>query len=179
MLDLYLKAWSVVLDEARLRKAGTSQSGLELPDQERHDQDMILQRTLKLAETLQTCVVQRDAASSITVSWVIYVALQSLLRCQRRQALWERSPTIIPRQQNLAIQTANKVAHAVEEAASVTIKHALMMDSIDALQHMLTHLGRDSPIAIFFLGKLEKEKRLSAVELDKCLVGLINLASGR
>ncbi|GKT70169.1 hypothetical protein ColTof4_02592 [Colletotrichum tofieldiae] len=173
MLDLYLKAWGVVLDEAKLKKTHVSRSAAS-STQDRAGEDQVLQRTLKLAETLLIRVVPRDAASTITVSWVIYVALQSILRCRQRQSAREHATTA-----DIMVHWCGTAELPAELSTGmpVTVTHSLM-DSSDALQSMLVQLGRDNPIAIFFLGQFDAEKRNSSADLDKRLVGLVDLAAG-
>ncbi|RYP25029.1 hypothetical protein DL765_000257 [Monosporascus sp. GIB2] len=101
VLELLLKGMSVVINEAMLRKVHTSQrSGF---DRIRAAEDAVLQHSLEITEAIQTNVLPTDASSKLTVSWVIYVTLQSLLRRQRRCSDYARLP--LERLRNTSIST--------------------------------------------------------------------------
>ncbi|PHH91788.1 hypothetical protein CDD83_10284 [Cordyceps sp. RAO-2017] len=153
MLDLYVRAWSIVLYEAKLRRTDASSWNAGDAGRQGAGGDALLQQTLELAQALQTRVLPVDAASLITVSWVVYVALQSLLRGKRR---------------------LSNLLHT----GPIAVTCALVMDSFDALQSMLAKLGVDSPIANFFLSQVETEKSCSDAALGKCLVGLADFNVG-
>ncbi|KAK7418006.1 hypothetical protein QQZ08_011403 [Neonectria magnoliae] len=191
MLDLYTKAWDVVLLEAKLKKKATthSSSHARSADQDRAGERVVLQRTLELAGAMQTCVLPIDAVSAITLSWILYAALQSLLRCKRRQSASAHDSSADSndggnnssgRSSSSSLLLLDNVAcdgGAFGQTDSFTVNNALIMDASDALQSMLAQLGHDNPIAGFFLGQLEVEKSSSDIDLGKYLVGLADFAA--
>ncbi|ORY68267.1 uncharacterized protein BCR38DRAFT_422616 [Pseudomassariella vexata] len=197
VLDILLKALLIVLHEAKLKKMRVSNQNQF--DQIRASGNVALQRSLEIAEAVQTSVLPTDARANITLSWAVYVTLQSLLRQQRRDsASWpldnveldvntwsnsNNSESVFHYSTDtnafLRSGTAMPAVNLFEAAGSMStsLTGALVLDSFNALQSTLEGWCSKSPIVAFFLGQIKTEMSETDEILDGRFVGLADFTS--
>jgi hypothetical protein len=108
-----------------------------------------------------------DAATDLSVTWVAYVTLQSLLRCQRRtQASWTEGNAIIGRAPAAFLSPwAPTVA---------TLSDPLLFDSFESLQAKLADWGSMIPVASLYSDHIQLELDFSTDALQARAVGLLD-----
>lgn len=184
LLRLQGKALAIVLHEARLKKLRTGclpiQNG---SDQVRASENALLHRALELAEAVQASVLSTDAATGLTMCWVIYVALQSLLRHQTRTsasqlgqmaATWPRSAA---GSDNNVGSYLHMGSGRYEPGDPATLTGALVLDSLSALQSTLAEWVDKCPSAAFILDQVKLESGGIGHAMDKRVVGLIDFTA--
>ncbi|KAK0630317.1 hypothetical protein B0T17DRAFT_598537 [Bombardia bombarda] len=207
VLTLHIKALMIVIYEAKLRKMrSTTQSPNQNgPGQIRSTENSLLQRALEIAEAVQTSVLATDAATHLTVTWSVYVALQSLLRQRRRSSSAHHPPQQQQQQQQQhqqqlemtawtacssgdsimggfgsydmgSITCGNAMGGFESADSTMTLAGALVLDTFNVLHNALTEWSDKSPVAAFFVDQIEMESGEIDGALDKRLVGLGDFA---
>ncbi|MCJ1434764.1 hypothetical protein MMC27_004134 [Xylographa pallens] len=197
VLDLLLKAMSIVIHEASLKEM--HRSTRSEVDWIRAAENAVLQRSLEIAHTARTSLLPNDAGTKVTVSWAIYVALQSLLRYQRRlgqldhklrsssnssssndASIWTSSDgTGSGRSGSMgaALSVTTTEEHCFSTADTAAAADALVSDSSTALRSTLLEWSGKSPLSLFFLNQITAESSSTNRELDERVVGLAPFAT--
>ncbi|KAH8196085.1 hypothetical protein TruAng_009741 [Truncatella angustata] len=173
LLNLLVKALTIILHEAVLRKIrACSHQGQKASDQVRVNEHALLQRALEVAAAVQTSVLPTDAATNLTTCWIVYIALQSLLRHQRRTSA-QRSDQLTA----ASSCTVGGDAGAYEPGNAADLEGALVMDSFDALHSTLVRWSEKSPVADFYLEQVRVESGIADSAIDKRIIGLVDFAT--
>lgn len=201
LLGLHVKALFVVLGETKLAKMHTN-CGLGLDQgQIQSCEDAVRQSSLELATTLENMgkMVPGNAATNITVSWIAYVTLQSLLRYQQRQRRTASWPSF-GHLDELDLSKNNISASGVAEtcldlnhdfmadlaspssatsasgfswsSSTTTLTDALVLDTFEALQSRLSQSASNLPVAAFFSEHIQSEMKCSLDAVRMRMVGL-------
>ena len=190
VLDLLLKAMSIVIHEASLKEMHISTwSGV---DWIRIAENAVLQRSLEIARAAQTSLLLNDAGTKVAVSWAIYVALQSLLRHRRRLGQLGRRPSSSSSSMwtssngtgsgssypmGDALSATAMVEHCFPTADLAAVADALVSDSFTTLRSTLLEWSGKSPLSVFFLNQIAVESSSTSSELDERVVGLAPFAT--
>ncbi|KAI0128327.1 hypothetical protein BJ170DRAFT_682124 [Xylariales sp. AK1849] len=184
VLDLQVKALGIVLHGAMLKKMrSASHQNQKSSEQLQINEYALLQRTLELVEAVQTSILFTDAATSLTRSWAAYVALQSLLRHQRRSSAEQLDRmTTAWSCPTAGADGGTGTYHMgsggyIEPANPVGLTSALVLDAFDALHSTLIEWADKSPIAAFFLEQVKLECVSGDDAVDKRIVGLVDFTA--
>jgi hypothetical protein len=169
LVDLQTRALVVVLGEAKLAKMSSCR-GMRLDPGQLHPcRDAARQHALDSAAAMDALnkALPGDAATDLSVTWVAYVTLQSLLRCQRRtQASWTEGNAIIGRAPAAFLSPwAPTVA---------TLSDPLLFDSFESLQAKLADWGSMIPVASLYSDHIQLELDFSTDALQARAVGLLD-----
>ncbi len=178
VLDLLLKAMSIVIHEASLKEMHNST--VSDVDWIRAAENAVLQRSLEIARTAQTSLLLNDAGTKVAVSWAIYVALQSLLRHWRRleQLGTPGSSSTSASSDGTGSGSSSSMGDALSATDDpATAAEALVSDSFTTLRSTLLELSGKSPLSAFFLNQIAAERSSSGSELDERVVGLAPFAT--
>ncbi|EJP63778.1 uncharacterized protein BBA_07422 [Beauveria bassiana ARSEF 2860] len=171
MLDTYVKAWSIALQEAVLRKRATSPSTHDGAGQDQTIEATLLRQTLRLAQTLQSCVLPSDAASLVNISWIIHTVLQSLHRRKRLRSSLAAFDILPDWNSYLYSDQQYELLLSPDRPGSASdMTNILLMDASDALQFLLASMANELPIAKFFLKNHERERNSSEGDLGRVLI---------
>jgi hypothetical protein len=202
LLGWHVKALFVVLGETKLAKMHTN-CGLGLDQgQILSCEDAVHQISLELATVLENNMgkmVPSNAATNITVSWITYVTLQSLLRYQQRQrriASWPSFGHLDELNMSKNTISASSVAETCLDlndnfmtdiaspssatsasgfswsSSTTTLTDALVLDTFEALQSKLSQSASNLPVAAFFSEHIQPEMKCSLDDVRMPMVGL-------
>ncbi|GIJ97898.1 hypothetical protein Aspvir_000004 [Aspergillus viridinutans] len=193
VVNLLLKTITICLHEAFMHKAESEVSmkgSFKHARQAQSSHALTLQNCMDITELVQSIVSTDEAKSSIFLPWSIYVAIQSLVRHQRRAT----SPAVLiqPTSQSftnsddttafsggncLRCATASQSSSLEQEDKAGLLAEAVVLDAINALRSSLVHLSHQMPLARFFYDEAQVEAQVEAHGTDELVDRVVGLAA--
>ncbi|KAI1823678.1 hypothetical protein F4861DRAFT_509389 [Xylaria intraflava] len=191
-LEMLLNAFSIILHEA-VRKKKQGSSVRNLSSQAWSAENAAVQHAIQISKVVQTQPSSKDNWARITGTWALYVALKSLLQHQQRAGSGEGcSDAHIQLGSDFRVWSSNSDRGASDPIPASTpgsgcfelfpdapalLSDALMLDSITALRVTLVERSRSTPLAAFFLSRVDVETSALNDRLYDDVLGVVDFTA--